>query len=95
MHDKIKIDLTTGLMIDVVSPNVVGDDIVETPCPDGFYLPKWDGEKWVEGKTAEEIAAIKASVTAPALTEADRITALESTTSTVVDVLADALGVTI
>ena len=35
---------------------------IETPCPDGFYLPKWDGAKWVEGKTAEEIAAIQASV---------------------------------
>ena len=24
----------------------------------GFYLPKWDGEKWVEALTAEEIEAI-------------------------------------
>ena len=22
--------------------------------PKGFYKPKWDGEKWVEGKTEEE-----------------------------------------
>ena len=35
---------------------------IETPCPGGFYLPKWDGTQWVEGKTAEEIAAIQASV---------------------------------
>ena len=35
---------------------------VETPCPAGFYLPKWNGTQWVEGKTADEIAAIKASV---------------------------------
>ena len=34
---------------------------IETPCPDGFYLPKWDGTQWVEGKTAEEIAAIKSN----------------------------------
>ena len=33
---------------------------IETPCPAGFYLPKWDGTQWVEGKTADEIAAIKA-----------------------------------
>lgn len=33
---------------------------IETPCPAGFYLPKWDGSKWIEGKTADEIAAIKA-----------------------------------
>ena len=35
---------------------------IETPCPDGFYLPKWDGTQWVEGKTAEEIEAIQTSV---------------------------------
>ena len=28
----------------------------------GFYLPKWDGEKWVEGLTETEVNAIKASV---------------------------------
>jgi glycine/D-amino acid oxidase-like deaminating enzyme len=22
---------------------------IETLCPDGFYRPRWDGEKWVEG----------------------------------------------
>ena len=32
---------------------------IETPCPDGFYLPRWDGTQWVEGKTTDEIAAIK------------------------------------
>ena len=25
---------------------------IETPCPDGFYLPKWDGTQWIEGGTA-------------------------------------------
>ena len=25
----------------------------------GFYSPKWDGEKWIEGLTSEEITAIK------------------------------------
>ena len=35
---------------------------IETPCPDGFYLPKWNGTQWVEGKTAEEISGILASV---------------------------------
>ena len=25
---------------------------IETPCPDGFYLPRWDGEKWIEGGQA-------------------------------------------
>ena len=22
---------------------------IETPCPEGFSWPKWDGEQWVEG----------------------------------------------
>lgn len=22
---------------------------IETPCPEGFSYPKWDGEQWVEG----------------------------------------------
>ena len=50
---------------------------IETPCPDGFYLPKWDGEKWVEGKTAEEIAAIQADVTVEK-TDSERISDLET-----------------
>lgn len=25
------------------------DNIIITPCPQGFYLPKWDGSEWVEG----------------------------------------------
>ena len=28
---------------------------IETPCQGGFYLPKWDGKNWVEGKSQEEI----------------------------------------
>ena len=50
---------------------------VETPCLDGFYLPKWDGMQWVEGKTAEEIAAILASVVIEKSTD-DRISELET-----------------
>ena len=50
---------------------------IETPCPDGFYLPKWDGAQWVEGKTAEEIAAIQADVTVEK-TDSERISDLET-----------------
>lgn len=28
----------------------------------GFYHPKWDGEKWVEGATAEEIEALNIEI---------------------------------
>lgn len=32
---------------------------IETPCPQGFHLPKWNGTEWVEGKTASELALIE------------------------------------
>jgi hypothetical protein len=71
MHDKIKIDLNTGLMIDVVSPSESGKDIIETPCPDGFHFPKWDGEKWVEGGQAP-------SETSHEPSESERLAAIEA-----------------
>ena len=27
---------------------------IATPCPAGFYWPRWDGTQWVEGGTAPE-----------------------------------------
>ena len=39
------------------------ENIITVPYENvGFYLPRWDGEKWIEGKTAEEIQAIKNQV---------------------------------
>ena len=32
---------------------------LEVEPAQGFYLPKWDGEKWIEGLTEAEILAIK------------------------------------
>lgn len=32
---------------------------LEVEPAQGFYHPKWDGRKWVEGKTQAEIDAIK------------------------------------
>lgn len=51
--------------------------IVDTPCPGGFYTPRWDGSAWIEGKTADEIAAIQASVTVEK-TDSERISDLET-----------------
>ena len=34
-------------------------NIIIEECPDGFYLPRWNGKKWVEGKTNEEISKLK------------------------------------
>ena len=44
---------------------------IETPCPGGFYLPRWDGEKWVEGGTAPP-------PTTPEPTVEERVSALET-----------------
>jgi len=30
-------------------------DCIDEPCPDGFYLPKWTGTSWIEGKPQAEI----------------------------------------
>ena len=27
---------------------------IATPCPAGFYWPRWDGAQWVEGGTAPD-----------------------------------------
>ena len=43
---------------------------IETPCPAGFYRPRWDGTAWVEGGTAPELTP-----QAPTLEE--RLAALE------------------
>lgn len=50
---------TNGLFIRDDFVDELTEFTIETPCPDGFYLPKWSGSAWIEGKTADEIAAIK------------------------------------
>lgn len=47
--------ITDTVLVQVPDPHYI-----TTPCPGGFYTPRWDGEKWVEGKAQEEIDAIKA-----------------------------------
>lgn len=74
---KIRIDLKTGLYIDVVHPDISGDDIVDVSCPQGLYKPKWNGESWEEGATQEYIDSLKTQATEPP-TYADRLDALES-----------------
>ena len=51
MRDKLRIELTTGLMIESVHPSQFGDDIIETPCLIPFHHPRWDGTHWIEGAT--------------------------------------------
>lgn len=32
----------------------ITEDLIETECPQGLYLPKWNGTEWIEGGTAPE-----------------------------------------
>lgn len=50
-----------------------------TPCPAGFYWPKWDGAQWIEGGT------VPVPVTQPP-TEDERISAVEAAISTLMGV---------
>lgn len=38
---------------DVIEGSGIVPDVTTT-CPDGFYKPRWDGQKWAEGETPEE-----------------------------------------
>lgn len=84
-----RVDLVTGMHIeDVVNDAAVmllenGEldptYIAEPVPPDaGFYLPRWDGMAWVEGLTAEEIAARQAAIPPAMPTQDERLAALEA-----------------
>ena len=73
----VRIIDSNGFFVEDAFVDELTEFTIETPCPEGFYLPKWDGEKWVEGKTAEEIAAIRADVTVEK-TDSERISDLET-----------------
>ena len=69
----------------VADKTILTDKHILTPCPNGFYHPKWDGEKWVEGLTQAEIDTIKASVPTPKAT----VEELEATVADLIQLLAD------
>ena len=70
-----KID-ENGMFIEDVFVEELNEFTIETPCPSGFYRPKWNGKEWVEGLTQEQIDTIKTNaVQEPTLQE--RIEALE------------------
>lgn len=58
----------------------------------GLYLPKWNGETWIEGATQEYIDNLKTQVVIePSLDE--RVGTVEVTIDELVDVLASIVGV--
>jgi hypothetical protein len=59
---------------------------IETLCPPGFYRPKWDGEKWIEGLTQDQIDEIKNVPQVPSIE--DRLTAAEGVIMEVLEMMA-------
>lgn len=81
MKQIIKVD-SDGVYIEPViieDEDETPSDCIETPCPDGFYKPKWSGSEWVEGLTQSEIDVIKASE--PTNIRAEAVAEMESATT--------------
>lgn len=53
-----KIDIITGNFLEDVrfesEPPIDDGSYISAPVPQGFYWPKWDGAKWIEGGQALE-----------------------------------------
>lgn len=47
-----------GFFIEDAFVDELTEYTIQTPCPQGFHLPKWNGTEWVEGKTPIELAVI-------------------------------------
>ena len=68
---------SNGFFVEDAFVDELTEFTIEAPCPDGFYLPRWNGTAWVEGKTADEIAAIKAGAKSEPTIE-ERVASTES-----------------
>lgn len=65
---------------------------IPVPSNAGFYCPRWDGEKWVEGRTPEEIAAILAAAQEHELTDIEKLKIRQDATENAVLFLMDMGG---
>jgi hypothetical protein len=71
------IDKETGMFLrDDFTFNEETEIGLDVAPAQGFYLPKWDGGKWVEGLTASEIEDIKTEAPKE-LTPEERIADME------------------
>lgn len=80
----IKIDANGLYVEDVLIEESYEQDsnIITVHCPDGFYLPKWNGTTWEEGMTQNEIETLN---NAPKLiTDSDRIASVEEALNTII-----------
>lgn len=65
------------------NPEQIPYDCISIPCPDGFYIPMWNGIEWREGATAVEIARINNVVIKTTLS--DRVDFLENVVNGLMD----------
>ena len=63
----------------------------EGDIPSGFYLPKYDGTKWIEALTQAEIDAIKANAQPIMPTLDERVEAVETDVDHIVNALAEVI----
>lgn len=75
-----------GMFVDTVMVTELNENLIEEAPSGGLYWPKWNGKEWVEGKTPEEIEAIKASAPQP---EPDELELLKAEVATLKSKLAD------
>ena len=62
-----KID-DNGYFIEDAFVEEITEFTIETPCSQGLYKPKWNGNEWVEGLTQDEIDNIKSNPPIASLT---------------------------
>ena len=67
-----------GLFIEDTFVEELTEFTIETPCPAGFYRPKWNGEAWEEGATQEYIDNLKINAPKAEPTLEERLTKLET-----------------
>jgi hypothetical protein len=49
--------------------DTIPNNFIEIKCPSGFYAPKWDGKKWVEGLAQDAILLIQSNKDTETTTE--------------------------
>jgi hypothetical protein len=71
MQQVLEIDNNGLFVADVILQDgeAIPNNCIATQCPQGFYLPMWNGSVWIEGLTQDQIAAIKNTPIVPTLEE--------------------------
>jgi hypothetical protein len=73
------IDKTTGIFLrDDFTACERTEIALDVEPAQGLYLPKWDGEKWVESMTQAEIDAIQGKTSTPEPSLEERVEKLET-----------------